>query len=128
MRARRILLAEDDPDMRDIVATALRREGYEVLEAGDAQQLVMRLVREPAGVTGAAPSIDLILTDVRMPGCSGLDVIDALREAEWQTPMIVMTAFPDAEVRSRAKALGAVMLDKPFRMDVLVTTVRNSLR
>jgi DNA-binding response OmpR family regulator len=42
--------------------------------------------------------------------------------------MIVMTAFPDAEVRSRAKALGAVMLDKPFRMDVLVTTVRNSLR
>jgi DNA-binding response OmpR family regulator len=72
--------------------------------------------------------VDLILTDVHMPGCSGLDVIEVLRDADWKTPVIVMTAFGDDETRARAEQLGAVMLEKPFRLDSLRAAVRVSLR
>jgi two-component system, response regulator, stage 0 sporulation protein F len=114
--------------MRRMVTEALRTEGYDVVEAADSTQLLRRLLR------GGAPDsedrheiVDLILTDVRMPGCSGLDVIEVLRNADWKTPVIVMTAFGDDETRARAELLGAVMIEKPFRLDVLSSAVRNSL-
>jgi len=124
----RVLLAEDDAEMRRIVGDALRKEGYEVLEANDGQQLLGLLVRDQRARTGRQATIDLILTDVRLPGCDGLDILELLRGTESQTPMIVMTAFGDRDTRARAKGLGAVMLDKPFRLDVLLMTIRTSLR
>jgi DNA-binding response OmpR family regulator len=126
-KSRRVLIAEDDDEMRRLVAEALRKDGYEVLEAADAQQLLAELVRSDLWTGNRRGAIDLILTDIRMPGCSGLDIMEILREAEWQTPMILMTAFGDRETRSRAEGLGAVLLDKPFRIDVLLATVKASL-
>jgi DNA-binding response OmpR family regulator len=125
-RRRRIFVAEDDAEMRMLVAEALRREDYDVVEASDSTQLLLRLVRE--NTDADHDIVDLILTDVRMPGCSGLDVIEVLRDADWQTPIIVMTAFGDDETRARAESLGAVLLDKPFRLDALRIAVRASLR
>lgn len=121
-RARSILVAEDDAEMRRAIVDALRKEGYAVVVASDGRELLARLVR-PHPID----TIDLIVTDVQMPGCTGLELMEVLREAEWDTPMIVMTAFGDRETRERAEELGAVMLDKPFRLDVLMKAIRSSL-
>lgn len=126
-KVRRILVAEDDPEMRRLVADSLRREGYEVIEVSDGGQLMVQLVRELHGRKVWDEAIDLILTDVRMPGRSGLDVIESLRYALRETPVIVMTAFGDRETRALAAKLRAVLLDKPFRLEELVTVVRGAL-
>ena len=57
---------------------------------------------------------DVIVSDVNMPGLSGLDVLAALRCADWTTPVILITAFGDQQIRAEAEALGAARrLDKP---------------
>jgi DNA-binding response OmpR family regulator len=73
-------------------------------------------------------AFDLIVSDLRMPVCSGLDIVKGLREAHWNTPVILMTAFGDDETRARADKLGALLFDKPFQMNVLRLVVRNLLR
>jgi two-component system chemotaxis response regulator CheY len=113
----RIFLAEDDAEMRRLVAETLRKEGYDVFEAADGGQLLVRLARAYQSDHRPDQSVDLIVTDLRMPVCNGLDIVSALREAHWRTPIIVMTAFGDSATRERAEKLGAVMLDKPFRID-----------
>jgi DNA-binding response OmpR family regulator len=121
--ARRIFLAEDDSEMRRLVADALRKEGYDVLEAADGGQLLVRLARMCQDDLGPGEGVDLIVTDLRMPICNGLDILGALRAASWRTPVIVMTAFGDAATREQAEKLGAIMLDKPFRLHVLKRTI-----
>jgi DNA-binding response OmpR family regulator len=124
----RIVVAEDDTHLRHAVVDVLRRQGYEVMEAADSTQLLAELVLHDLRNRGRTEGVDLILTDVRMPGCSGLALMELLREAEWRRPMILMTAFADQDTRARARAIGAVMLDKPFRIEELLATVRTSLR
>jgi two-component system, response regulator, stage 0 sporulation protein F len=70
---------------------------------------------------------DLIVSDVRMPVCSGLDILQGLRDAHWDTPVVLMTAFGDDETRARADKLGALLFDKPFTMTSLRTKVRELL-
>lgn len=106
----RVLVAEDDRAMRALVCLALRRAGLEVIEATDGTAFsahVDRLASDP---------VDLIVTDVRMPGPSGLEVLEHLRASDTTTPVIVMTAFADDRSRERAQALGAALLDKPFEL------------
>jgi CheY-like chemotaxis protein len=122
----RILLAEDDPDMRQLVADALRADGHEVVELTDGGRLLVDIAsRLKAGGDGEA--LDLIVTDVRMPVCTGLQILEALRAANWHTPVILMTAFGDDATRRRAEALMAVLFDKPFDVDDLRTAVANLL-
>ena len=115
----RVLLAEDDPEMRWLVARTLRRDGYDVVEVEDGDELyreiTMRIVR-----TGT-PDIDLIVTDVRMPGRSGLEIVELLRGADHDVPVILMTAFGEEALRERASSTGAVLLDKPFALPDLRT-------
>ncbi len=61
-------------------------------------------------------AFDLIVTDVRMPGITGLEAIARLREVGYSTPVITMTAFPDEELRRRAHQLDVMVLDKPFKL------------
>jgi DNA-binding response OmpR family regulator len=121
---RRILVAEDDPEVRDLVADTLRNEGHDVVEVPDGHQLVAALVQ--ARVEGHLPNraVDLIVTDVRMPGPSGIHVVELLRASEWRTPVIIMTSFGDSEMETRARRLDAVFLGKPFGIDSLTTAVQ----
>jgi DNA-binding response OmpR family regulator len=126
-RRPRILVAEDDLEMRRVVIDCLRRDGYDVVDVTDGGQLLVRIT-EIYRLRPAPEPIDLILTDVRMPVCSGFDIIEGLREANWVTPVIIMTAFGDDEARARAAKLNAVLLDKPFEMSALRTHVQELLR
>jgi DNA-binding NtrC family response regulator len=120
----RVLLAEDDADMRSLVACALRSDGYEVLEAEDGGRLLVAITDAYADGTGR-DAFDLVISDVRMPVASGIAVLESLRRANWKTPVILMTAFGDDATRRRAEALGAILFDKPFDVDDLRTIALN---
>ena len=116
-RRKRIFVAEDQLEMRALISRALRTDGYEVVEAQDGAGLIEALV---STMLKDARAPDLIVTDVRMPGCSGLDVVARLRRADQLTPVIFITAFGDDETHAEAERLGAAKcLDKPFDMEDL---------
>ncbi|MBU8897936.1 response regulator [Corallococcus sp. H22C18031201] len=119
----RVLIAEDDTQMRRLMAEALGRHGCDILEARDGRELIEMLVRGRAGVEQVVP--DLIITDVRMPGCTGLEVLSRLRRVDWATPVILITAFGDEATHLEARRLGAAFtFDKPFDLDALCDAVR----
>lgn len=121
----RVLLAEDDPELRSIFATALRRAGYRVVEARDGGEVIDRLA--PGRWNPDDEGFAAVVTDVRMPRLSGLDVLAALRSTRWTTPVILISAYCDEETRHEARELGAaVLLEKPIPLDQLVFTVRRA--
>lgn len=117
----RILLAEDDDEMRLLLGEALEEAGYEVNETEDgttALASLRALARHGAGMP------DALVLDVRMPGSSGVDVLTELRAAGWQTPVILISGFGDEALRASALRLGAAaMLEKPFDFDELATAL-----
>jgi len=127
VRPPRVILAEDDLEMRSMLAESLRRDGYQVVEAADGRALEA-LIRSSFHATPQGEPVDLIVTDVRMPGCSGLSVLEAVREAHWAIPVIVITAYGDEATHDEARQLGAVaVFDKPFDLDDLRTAVLNTV-
>lgn len=115
----RIVVAEDDFEMRRLVSDCLRKAGHEVHEALDGSTL-LRSVESSLMVR---TTVDLVVTDVRMPGYSGLEIVSCLREAGVHVPVVIMTAFGNLETQQRAKQLGATLLDKPFKMEDLKALV-----
>ncbi|HEX3593664.1 MAG TPA: response regulator [Polyangiaceae bacterium] len=123
----RILVAEDDAEMRRLVTEALRKDGYEVIAVSDGGRLLVTLAHEFVDRKGSELA-DLVLTDIRMPICSGLQIVEQMRAAHWRIPVILMTAFGDRATREQAGMLGALLFDKPFDMDDLRTAVASLLR
>jgi two-component system response regulator (stage 0 sporulation protein F) len=123
----RVLLAEDHPLMRHMLCATLLREGYEVIEVEDGPALIRALILGLLADRARAP--DLIISDVRMPGLTGLEVLARLRREDWKTPVILMTAFGDQELHAQAARLGAArVLDKPFELEELRAAVRGLLK
>jgi len=112
-----VLIAEDDPELRELVALTLTDAGMDVEEARDGREALAHVVaRKP----------DLVLLDMRMPGMDGRAFCAAIRELGQPPRVVVMTAGDRAA--QTAAELGAVSwLAKPFDIDELVATVRRSL-
>jgi CheY-like chemotaxis protein len=124
-----ILLAEDDDELRRVIARTLREEGYQVTEASNGLDLLDRIEAAIAWGGRAHPPISLIISDVRMPGMTGIDVLSILRCAYWATPVILMSAFADTTMRLEAAELGAAaVIAKPFDLDELKNAVRSAMR
>jgi DNA-binding response OmpR family regulator len=122
-----VVLIEDDPDMRDALSSSLRAAGYHVIEASDGTQVIGRW---PTVDTEDGPLIeaDLVVTDQRMPGASGLEVLTDLRRRDWATQVILISAFADEELRDEARRMGAcAVLAKPFEMDEFLETVQRAM-
>jgi len=116
------MIAEDDAELRSLLAATLVEEGCVVRTAADGRELLAML---SAVSRTEMPMPSLIVMDVRMPRCSGMDVLTALRLAEWEVPVVIITAFGDGELHANAGALGAaIVLDKPFDLDTLRGVVR----
>lgn len=121
----RILLAEDDGEMRALVSSDLRLAGYSVVECGDGPALLRRLAT--ANDT-CEIGVDLVISDVVLPGLSGLEALEQLRSVDPFTPFIILTAFGGAAVRQTANRLGAIaVLDKPFEAGDLLRLVKDSV-
>ncbi len=124
----RILLAEDDEQLRGALARVLRADGYEVTECGDGLRLREHLgcmLLSPEGLGRDPERFDVIVSDIRMPGATGLAVLEGVQLFEEFPPMILITGFGDEETHVKAKRLGAAAtLNKPFAAKDLLAKVR----
>ena len=117
--APRILYAEDDSSMRDIVRDELTREGYTVMTASDGAEAIALIEREP---------FDLLLLDVRMPYKSGLDVLAFARERKIRSRVIMLTAVDDIGIALKAIKLGANdYVTKPYALEGLLGSIAKVL-
>ncbi len=116
---KRILVIEDDGEMRDLLKDYLKRKGYEVDSADNGSEAFSDLAEQV---------FDLIITDVRMPGLSGLDILPGIKKLQPQAPVIVITAFGSDDVCRRAFERGAsVYLKKPLQLPDLGMLVHQLL-
>ncbi len=128
-RSRRlILLVEDDPAMRRLLAGALRRERHRVVEVCNGDDALDWL--GPGVLDGWLEQLpDLVISDIRLPFFSGLEILEGLQVASERIPVILITGFPDEETLARARELGAYcVLEKPFELDAFREAVRGALR
>jgi CheY-like chemotaxis protein len=117
--APRLLIADDDREMRRVLRDMLRSIGADIREAANGQDLLGHLE------TG---DFDLIITDLRMPAPNGLQVMIKARSAGCQTPFILITAFGDSELRAELGRIpNAFMLEKPFARPALLSWVATAL-
>ncbi len=117
----RIVLVDDDADLRHLVASILERDGYDVVEAADGEEVIAMFESAHEG----QPVVDLIITDIWMPRCTGLTMLAVLRERGHATPAIVLTAHVDHETKSRAQVLRVeALMGKPFSATELRRHVR----
>jgi two-component system, OmpR family, response regulator MprA len=118
--AGRVLVVDDDPDVRDSLLRALRYAGYDVAAAADGAEALASLSRSPA---------DLIVLDVLMPMLDGLEACRRLRVRGDATPILVLTARATVDDRVTGLAAGADdYLIKPFALAELLARVRALLR
>jgi len=119
----RILLAEDDEIMREMLAAVLARQGHEVVQVPDGRKLLAML-----GEWDSRQHFDLLITDDWLPGRRGLDVLARLHSTRRGPRVVLITAFADEALRAEAVALGAsAVLDKPFDLRDFRATVTHLL-
>lgn len=117
-RPARILLAEDEAAFRRLAAAALRRAGYEVLEVADGAA-ALDLIGDTLS-TSSLDVPDVVVSDIKMPVLTGLQLAASLHNIKPKIPTILITAFGDPATHALAARLGAIAtLDKPFDLDVL---------
>ena len=118
-RPPRILVVDDERSMRELLAIVLRREGYEVLLAENGRSAVDVLEREP---------VDLLISDIKMPDLSGVEVLRAAKRIDQDILGIMITAFASTDSAIEAMRLGACdYLSKPFDIDLLKMKVREKI-
>ena len=118
-RPPRILVVDDERSMREMLQIVLRREGYEVLLAENGRAAIELLEREP---------VDILISDIKMPDLSGVDVLRAAKKIDQDILGIMITAFASTETAVEAMRLGACdYLSKPFDIDLLKMKVREKI-
>jgi DNA-binding NtrC family response regulator len=117
----RVLIVEDDQDMREMLNEILGDAGYETVAVTDAQE-ALKIIRE------GRETLDLVVTDVRMPGVKGDEILFAARACRAESPVIVITAFGSVEhAVEMVKAGARQYITKPFHADELLTAVAEAL-
>jgi two-component system response regulator MprA len=113
MTRQRVLVADDDPVIREAVAEILEIEGYRVRTAADGVEALRLLRQEPPA---------LLILDMRMPGLNGWEVAAEMRSLAIDIPILVMTAARDARAWA-AEVAASAYLAKPFDLQALVDAV-----
>jgi two-component system response regulator PilR (NtrC family) len=115
----RILVVDDEPSMRQMLAIVLKREGYDVALAENGRMAVAALERGP---------FDVLISDIKMPDMSGVEVLRAAKNLDPDILGIMITAFASTETAIEAMRLGACdYLSKPFDIDLLKMKVREKV-
>ena len=114
-----ILIVEDKESMAEMLRETLEAEGYRVVSATDGAEGITLLKEE---------SIDLVLTDLKLPKKDGMEVLKATKEENQLIPVIVMTAFGSIEIAVNAMKGGAFdFITKPFDTDHLLMLIKRAL-
>jgi len=116
----RVLLADDDAGLRRVIQYKLQQGGHEVMAVADGQS-ALSLVR--------SQEFDVLITDLKMPGLSGIELLEKVRVLRPAVEVILITAFAEVPAAVRAMKLGAFdYLTKPFDDDQLMVTIDKALR
>lgn len=114
-----ILIVEDEVKMRRLLELSLTKQGYATLEAADAETALKLIRREP---------VDLIITDLKLPGMDGLEFLQAVKRSDAHVPVVVMTAFGTVETAVEAMKAGAGdYVLKPFSLEEMQLIVKKEL-
>lgn len=120
-RKRRILVVEDEARVREMIARHLAGQGYDVAQASDAEQVLLRMSRDRA-------PFDLVLTDIHLPGLSGVELLRLLLTHSPLRPVVMITGDSDEALARKALNYGAAgYLLKPFQLAELEATVRQAV-
>ena len=112
---KRILITEDDEEMRSLLKDFFEEEGFEADSVSNGADALQKLAKD---------RFDLIITDIRMPGLTGLDILPGIKKLQPETPIIVITAFGNDEVHRRSIERGATSyIEKPIHFGKLRTLV-----
>ena len=119
MSTQRVLVVDDEPKMQRVLEIMLRKMGHEVLLAADAQAALTLAQRVP---------VDLVMTDLRMPGMDGIALLTALREHGVAAPVILLTAYGTVESAVTAMKKGAYdYILRPFDVEAVELVVTRAL-
>jgi DNA-binding response OmpR family regulator len=119
---KRILVADDDPYMRDLLVAVFRRAGYDVVSVGSGREVIARMN------DASAPRPDVIISDVVMPDEGGFSVLRELERFDSPPAVILITAFGDPLTHRRGLEHGAThVMDKPFDLGVMLALVERLL-
>lgn len=115
---KRVLIVDDEENLRLVLRTLLKKHGYEVEVAGSGEEALSKVDPfEP----------DVVITDVRMPGMTGIELIAALRERKCHATVLVMSAYGNFDLAMEAMKAGAYdYVTKPFKGDDVVLTLRKA--
>jgi DNA-binding NtrC family response regulator len=115
----KVLVIDDDLEMCGLISDGLKGEGFSATSAGDSLEGLKILKRE---------EFDVIVTDLKMKGLKGLDLLEEAKRVAPLTPVIIITAFGTVESAIKAMKMGAYdYITKPFQMDEFVLTVKKAL-
>ena len=111
------MVVEDDEEMRSLLKDFIEAEGFEADSVSNGSEAFRKLVREP---------FDLVITDIRMPGLTGLDILPGIKKLQPEAPVIVITAFGSEEIQRKAFEKGAnAYLEKPIHFQKLTTLIHD---
>src|SRR5262249_35779705 len=114
----KVCVLDDKDVMRESLIESLRRHRHDVTGYADAAELLAAVRRE---------SFEVIISDLKMPGMDGIEILKSLREAGIDTPLILMTAFATVATAVEAMKLGAFdYIQKPFEMEKIVMLVERA--
>lgn len=118
-----LIIADDSAPMRSLVAATLRDRFEHIIEAEDGRALFRQLVH--CSYTLNEEDV-LVVTDIRMPTYSGLDILATYDELQFHPVTVVMTAFPDDDAIASTARAGGVLIPKPFETAELVRVVERA--
>ncbi len=120
MQAPRVLIVDDDENIRDTFSAFLNQEGYTVIEASDYRAALQYLAEGP---------FDLVFTDIFLDSHSGIDILKEIKTQGHTCPVIMITGVPDVDTAAAALRLGAFdYLPKPVKKEALIRVSRQALR
>jgi two-component system chemotaxis response regulator CheY len=119
----RVLIVDDEPDVRKVVKMTLTKAGYDVIEAEDGEKAIAAIQE------GENPLLlDVIISDIRMPKVNGVEAINYFQQQWPSVPLIVLTGFPDMEMATGFLKKGIVdYLVKPVEKEKLTTAVAKAI-
>lgn len=115
-----ILVVDDEPNYRIVFTELLRGEGFEVCTAQCGEEGISMIKKI---------ALDLVITDMRMPGMDGLELLNEAKEINKDLPVIIVTAYGETEKLATAMQAGAFCyMSKPFNNDDLIVNVRKAVK
>ncbi len=119
----RVLIMDDEPDIRKVVRLTLEKAGYEVMEADDGEQGIQEIQRDENPLL-----MDAIICDIRMPKINGVEAIQYFQTQYPRVPLIVMTGHPDVQMATSFLNRGVTdYLVKPVESEKLCATVAKAV-